>query len=474
MLSFRKALSLMVAGARARFNRVHSEHIYSLSPSPLHDAGLICSSSSQTYEADAKVSAEASILLGRIVGPHVHVGKVNPSNVASSSKSQAVPPRKPGLKKEEKVLTPEPKLKRTNTSDPVKKEVKEEEVLPEKPTKTTGKLDWSKAKPKGTKEGKSSKTEEKKMKEEAMDTDIAEETEKKLSVAKGKDVAKNGPNTLAPEQPKRGTKRKSALQMDSDSESEGKPLPLAKPPIRGSKRKSAQDSDAESGDDSAHRKPAVPTKGKGKKVIVSDDEEEEEAPSKPKYRSKQAATKPSARMKKQEEVPQSLKAMFDVDDDQVIQGSSRPTDKRPSTEPDSQPQDEDVEMTVEDDDPVVKKGPPKKKKEKKVVPVGRNGLKKRRIVKQKTFVDDGGYMVTEDYSSYESVGEEEPEEPKSKRGAKSKKATESPEDPKPAKASLKEPRKANTAKSSDTSSAKKASGSKLSAKGSIQTFFTKK
>jgi len=38
---------------------------------------------------------------------------------------------------------------------------------------------------------------------------------------------------------------------------------------------------------------------------------------------------------------------------------------------------------------------PRKKKPKKVIAVGRNGLKKRRVE------NFDGYMVTEDYSSYE-------------------------------------------------------------------------
>lgn len=76
---------------------------------------------------------------------------------------------------------------------------------------------------------------------------------------------------------------------------------------------------------------------------------------------------------------------------------------------------------------------PKKRKPKKVIPVGSNGLKKRRVVKSRMTTDAKGYMgkhmsfifcikrvltllhpVTEDYSEYESVDEEEPEEPKSK------------------------------------------------------------
>lgn len=43
------------------------------------------------------------------------------------------------------------------------------------------------------------------------------------------------------------------------------------------------------------------------------------------------------------------------------------------------------------DDPAPKKEP-RKRKPKKVIPVGRNGLKKKRVVKSKTDFDEKGYM----------------------------------------------------------------------------------
>lgn len=61
---------------------------------------------------------------------------------------------------------------------------------------------------------------------------------------------------------------------------------------------------------------------------------------------------------------------------------------------DDEPLDEDVMMedpTAEDSDIPVEK-PKRKRKEKKVVPVGRNGLKKKRVVKTRTTMDEKGYM----------------------------------------------------------------------------------
>lgn len=52
---------------------------------------------------------------------------------------------------------------------------------------------------------------------------------------------------------------------------------------------------------------------------------------------------------------------------------------------------EDDPMEVVDAD-VDSKPAPTKRKPKKVVPVGKNGLKKKRIVKSKTRFDEKGYM----------------------------------------------------------------------------------
>lgn len=43
------------------------------------------------------------------------------------------------------------------------------------------------------------------------------------------------------------------------------------------------------------------------------------------------------------------------------------------------------------------KAKPRKKKEKKVIPLGRNGLKKKRIVKSRSKLDDKGYMGTQSH-----------------------------------------------------------------------------
>ena len=77
-------------------------------------------------------------------------------------------------------------------------------------------------------------------------------------------------------------------------------------------------------------------------------------------------------------------------------------------------------------------------------------------------------LVTEDYSEYESVDEEQLEPPKAKKGSGVKRSPESAEDNTANKAPLKGPRKAGN-RSSDSTAPKK-----VAAKGSIQGFFSKK
>lgn len=155
----------------------------------------------------------------------------------------------------------------------------------------------------------------------------------------------------------------------------------------------------------------------------------------------------------------------------------------PDTEP--EPASEDAIMVDDSDDEPVKK--PRKRKERKVWPKGQNGLRKRRVMKSRMTTDAKGYMgtyhdyvsytsnlstVTEDYSEYESVDEEDVEvdETKPKRSAaKSKKATE---ERKSIRAS-----DAETSRKAKPVEKPKRSGSSAgtkNAQGSLKTFFGKK
>ena len=57
----------------------------------------------------------------------------------------------------------------------------------------------------------------------------------------------------------------------------------------------------------------------------------------------------------------------------------------------SQPkQDDDIDM--DDDSDPAPKTRPRKRKEKKVIPIGRNGYKKKRVMKSRMKMDEKGYM----------------------------------------------------------------------------------
>jgi DNA polymerase delta subunit 3 len=55
-------------------------------------------------------------------------------------------------------------------------------------------------------------------------------------------------------------------------------------------------------------------------------------------------------------------------------------------------EEEESSEDAEVDENIAPKPKPKKRREKKVVPVGRNGLKKKRVVKSRTTTDAKGYM----------------------------------------------------------------------------------
>jgi DNA polymerase delta subunit 3 len=156
-------------------------------------------------------------------------------------------------------------------------------------------------------------------------------------------------------------------------------------------------------------------------VLISDDDDDEEAPPPPPPRAK-AAYKAKAKAKEASppndpEAEKELRAMMDIDDgkkekfipfsfllvdvfvflDQVTKVSRTASVSEPATSPPAT----DVEMEGRDPEPdpepepEPERAPTRKKpqrKPKKEVPVGRNGLKKRRVVKSRMTTDEKGYF----------------------------------------------------------------------------------
>ncbi|RDX55687.1 hypothetical protein OH76DRAFT_1372104 [Lentinus brumalis] len=428
--------------AKSKYARIFSTHVYCLSPSPLTDAGLICDPSAIVYKADEKDAPTSSIALGRVVGPDVRIGKV-PAPIASSSKAPEPVSRKPTLKAKSESLPP----------------VKAEKDKEEKPNaikpRASGKLDWSKAK-------KSSDADKSKEKETKLKKD-----ESPAPKAKSRQTPQIDRDVSPQDDSKRGTKRKAAPPLASDTELE---KPQEKPRVKTEEKPQVL------------KQLPVPVKSDiklRKNRVVSDDEDEEAArpaPSKSKSKSRARASVIQDALESEGEA--SLRAMMDMDDSQVEKAStSRPAPKSGPqipedddvemlSEPELVPPETEPEEEMEEDTPKPK---PRKKKEKKIIPVGRNGLKKKRVMKTRTTVDAKGYMVTEDYSSYESVDEEEPEEEKKKP-----KGRKAPAASKPKKSSDDEPAPAKSKPPARTGSIKaKSAGTKAGAQGSLKDFFGK-
>lgn len=103
----------------------------------------------------------------------------------------------------------------------------------------------------------------------------------------------------------------------------------------------------------------------------------------------------------------SLRAMMDIDDGMTVNPvsfqrlkisldhvekasrSRQPRKSLPSS--DEENEDEDV-MIIDEESDVPPEKPKRKKKEKKIIPVGKNGLKKKRVVKSRMTMDEKGYM----------------------------------------------------------------------------------
>ncbi|CAL1700533.1 unnamed protein product [Somion occarium] len=458
--------------AKTQYARIFSEHIYCLSPSPLVDSSLICAPSANIYKADAKLSPEQSILLGRVVGPDVKIGKVQPLPAASSKgKAPATTTvRKPGLAASASLS----KVKEEPKAESIKAEKKADEVKPKdsksppvisKP-KPSGKLDFSKAKAKAKEEKKTVKEEEPSEREKTEPIFKIGPPSRAKRETKGKSTASKKPvkresssSATSPSEPppRRGTKRKSAMPIDSDSE-----------------QSAVTETPAPSGP-SRSISPVPKSRGKAKTaavkvkkgIVLSDDEDDEDEDN-----LKESKVSKSYGRKKTviKEVDPSLSAMMDMDDDSVIKHPRRVTPPPPSDTEQTDEPDEDVAMEDDEDLP---KPIPKKKKVKKAIPVGRNGLKKRRVVKSRMTTDAKGYIITEDYSEYESVDEEEPEEPKPKAKKPAARGKKSDSEEKSSKVSSKE-------KGGKSSAATKGSKSGTSSKvkktmsGGLMDFFGKK
>ncbi|KAG1718401.1 DNA polymerase subunit Cdc27-domain-containing protein [Suillus lakei] len=356
--------------AKAQFTRIHSVYIYSLSPSVLRDAGLICQPTVNVRSTDTKGNPAVN---GKIIGAHVKTRKGLPKNVSAASSSKTtLDARKP--------VVPQPSVfpqKAEQMTEKGKQNEGSKDKEPAKPLvatkeqpKPTGKLDWSKGKSKEQETTSGARVKDKAKPQPKQETKTSSSSAKLADKPSGdsdvglQSMKKATSKALAVE-PKRATKRKSPVS-DSDVDVEDKPTPKDRKAI-----------------------PSATSNTRVKKGVVMSDDEDEQVPSK----SRKEITRSTS------DSERSLAAMMDIDDDQVVRASRLSSCRADDVVDDTG---DEVDQTDEDLKPQVKK-----RKTKKVAPIGRNGFKKRRVLKSRTTTDAKGYMQTEDYSSYESVSEEE-------------------------------------------------------------------
>ncbi|TFY59274.1 hypothetical protein EVJ58_g5889 [Rhodofomes roseus] len=504
-----------VEKAKTHYLRVFSQVVYSLSPTHLVDSSLICPPTEKVYEVDAKVTADAPALLGRLIGPHVHVGKPVvltplPAKTPVMPLASTVSKQAAATKSEQQ--DSKPKLKPQETKPSLRPQESKPSLKPKeskislKP-RASGTLDWGKAKAKQQDEGIATKGKEK---EKAKEKEADEAKEKEKSKVKSEDtkkVASPVAQSKAKKASPRGVKRKSVLPSSSDDEEAQDNTPRKKSPLTSSLKQKEKDEKpytskssttkpsvtgqkstralmSDSDDDDSHSSiTPPPAKGaaknkngvKAKKAVLSDSDEEDTV-----ERGQRRKTK--VKDKTRSSIPdKSLQAMMDIDDDDVIKASRSVAEVDTEVETEEEaPPDTQTEDFIEDSEPErVKQRPRKRKQDKKPVPVGSNGLKKRRAMRTRTKTDDKGYMVTEDYSSYESVDEEEVEEPVKGRGKGKKGASTSTKSKKNADEDSKDATEAKDAskeKKSGKAAEKPAKSRKSVGKagqGSLMNFFGK-
>ncbi|KAF8656157.1 hypothetical protein AX16_002726 [Volvariella volvacea WC 439] len=437
--------------ARSRYETIMTEHVYSVGPSRLIDGVLITHPTETVREIDNKNGEEWAHKVGRLTCPNIKLCPIEapkmlpfrrtstggpgrttaagptagPSKPAAKTDKDAKDAKKPEAAKETagKKFTIDNKNKAPVAKHEEPAENKQKRMTffqPKKSNsaKTEEKAEDSKVKGKG-------KEKEKEKKEQVTDRET--DAEKAGAKTKTKVAAAS---KSAPEEPKRGTKRKisSAPHSDDDSDQPAAPVASSKP----------------------SKAPAVRVQ---RNVVMSSDEDEGPAP-------KAAQSRKSRAAARDEELAQrELKSMMELDDDKVIKESRRTASNNmkwilsdeseaesehlsagKEEEDEFQPMGLASDRDVEMEDATESKPKPKRvAKPKKVIPVGRNGLKKKRVMKSRTNIDDKGYIITEDYSSYESVDEEEPEPVKPKKGKGKAKETKETKEAEKTEAEEKKP-----------------------------------
>lgn len=332
--------------SKSRFADTPSQHVYSLSPVPLKDHGLLTSVADRVRQLDMQKGQTHASQIGMLLSKEAPW----PGNSDGKSKRSTTE----AAKKD----TPAPAKKSDQTTKP---KVSSESAQPAatKDTARQGALNFG---------GMS-----KKPASESEPKNPSSDKPKQPTVAKKDEKAKTPKDKAAtpqPEPPKESSKPSSPASSKASAIEPSKPTVIASKSA-GGRSKRVLDSSDEDEPAPSHSKPAM----KRKKSRAMDDEDDEPAPT---------TQRSSA----------SLQAMMDVDDDGVVNGRSTR-----ETTPEHVPSAREVAAAAKAAKAEASKGVDQKERgPRKRVPKG-----KKRVMKTRRVKNAKGYMVTEDYSSYEDV-----------------------------------------------------------------------
>ncbi|KAF9071542.1 DNA polymerase subunit Cdc27 [Rhodocollybia butyracea] len=290
---------------KSKFSTVFMVHVYSLSPAPIRDIGLICGPNEDVRKIDTQKGSEIAAKVGKIVGGDVKEVKgkyIPPPPAATTSGSSST------TKASSNVSSA---IKRTGSTANITSDSKPKAIglagFFAKAGDTKGKKDATK----GKEPKKPVKETAAKAKPASKDSEMEDNSSKASSKVKVKDSDTEGKSTA-----KTTSKRKQQESLSESDNEMSKPTTTtsklkAKPPIRkgGTKRKSNVLL-SESEDEEEPQKPPSGAESKGivKKGQVVTNSEEESAP-----KASRAKDKGKGKQVVKEEDADVL-AMMDVDD----------------------------------------------------------------------------------------------------------------------------------------------------------------
>ncbi|CAE6425533.1 unnamed protein product [Rhizoctonia solani] len=338
-----------IDAAKSKFTDTPSQHVYSLSPVSLKDHGLLTSVADRVRQLDKQKGQAHAARVGMLLSeqapwPQSASGKPKPSNIVPKKDTPTVTAKKsePAIK---------PKVLDSDTPPPATKDAARQSAL-----------DFG-------------------SKKSAPGSKLKETLPEKPKEKKVPTTKPTVPDKIADKEP---ASRKTTSQAE-------RPKEVTKPPSTDSNKGNAVDS----------AKPIAAslrnTGARSKRILDSDEDEPAQNHPRPAIKRKKsriAAEDNGEAEPVNEHNTASLQAMMDIDDDTVVNGRSN----REAT-PEHVPSAREVAAAAKAAKIEASKGvDQKERKSHRRVPKG-----KKRVMKTRRVKNAKGYMVTEDYSSYEDA-----------------------------------------------------------------------